>query len=62
MNTPIIDLCEIFEPFPTVFDPFDSNKVILNPKKKDFNVLDNILRKFPSVEDMTLAQVRFLIY
>lgn len=51
---------KIFDPYPTVFDPFDSSKMVLNPKKKDFSILDNILKNFPSVEDMTLAQVQNL--
>eukprot|EP00026_Physarum_polycephalum_P002462 Phypoly_transcript_02469.p1 GENE.Phypoly_transcript_02469~~Phypoly_transcript_02469.p1 ORF type:complete len:782 (-),score=119.65 Phypoly_transcript_02469:460-2742(-) len=46
----------IFDPYPTVFDPFDSNIMVLNPSKKDFSKLDQILTKFPSVEDMTMAQ------
>ncbi len=48
---------KIFDPYPTVFDPLDSEKLILSPSKKDFATLKNILAKFPSIEELTMAQV-----
>jgi len=53
---PLLLTDQIFDPYPTVFDPSDANVMILNPQRKDFTKLDLILAKFPSVEDMTMAQ------
>jgi len=46
----------IFEPYPTIFDPKDPKKMILDPKNKDFTQVTAILTKFPSVEMMSQAK------
>jgi len=46
----------IFDPYPTLFDPKDAKKVILSEKSKDFNLVNNILSRFPSVEKMSQAK------
>jgi len=46
----------IFEPFPTIFDPKDAKKMILDPKNKNFDKAIEILSRFPSVEAMSQAK------
>lgn len=59
----------IFEPFPTIFDPKNPKKAILNATNKvrklletqiwlwqDFTLVNDILSKFPSVEQMSKAK------
>jgi poly [ADP-ribose] polymerase 6/8 len=45
----------IFDPFPVVFDPSDKSKKILDPERKDFNLVQKLLSSMPSVEKMTQA-------
>jgi len=46
----------IFDPFPTVFDPNDRSKKILDPTRKDFDLIQKLLDSMPSVEEMTQAK------
>jgi len=45
----------IFDPFPVVFDPQDKSKKVIDPEKKDFVLVQNLLNSMPSVEQMTQA-------
>jgi hypothetical protein len=40
----------IFDPFPSVADPEDQNKMILTPTHKDFRKVEDILSKMPSIQ------------
>eukprot|EP01127_Copromyxa_protea_P010680 TRINITY_DN2618_c0_g1_i1.p1 TRINITY_DN2618_c0_g1~~TRINITY_DN2618_c0_g1_i1.p1 ORF type:complete len:718 (-),score=131.16 TRINITY_DN2618_c0_g1_i1:43-1887(-) len=46
----------IFDPYPSVADPHDANKMILSPTDKDFRKVQDILARMPSVQKMTQAQ------
>eukprot|EP01114_Cavostelium_apophysatum_P018829 TRINITY_DN5911_c0_g1_i1.p1 TRINITY_DN5911_c0_g1~~TRINITY_DN5911_c0_g1_i1.p1 ORF type:complete len:741 (-),score=192.10 TRINITY_DN5911_c0_g1_i1:3-2225(-) len=46
----------IFEPYPNIFDPNDPKRPILSPTNKDFGLLNTILSKFPSVEQMSKSK------
>ncbi|XP_052098298.1 protein mono-ADP-ribosyltransferase PARP6-like [Mytilus californianus] len=43
----------IFDPYPTVVDPSDPNELALNPKSKDYDAVDKILKHVMSMEQMT---------
>ncbi|CAC5414246.1 PARP6_8 [Mytilus coruscus] len=43
----------IFDPYPTVVDPSDPNELALNPKSKDYDAVDKILKQIMSMEQMT---------
>lgn len=40
----------IFDPFPSVADPEDANKMLLSPAHKDFNKVEELLNKMPSIQ------------
>lgn len=40
----------IFDPFPSVADPEDANKMILSPASKDYAKVEEILAKMPSIQ------------
>eukprot|EP01125_Pyxidicula_operculata_P019214 TRINITY_DN694_c3_g6_i2.p1 TRINITY_DN694_c3_g6~~TRINITY_DN694_c3_g6_i2.p1 ORF type:complete len:693 (-),score=167.02 TRINITY_DN694_c3_g6_i2:89-2140(-) len=46
----------IFEPFPTVFDLNDQKTKVLDPVKKNFDLVERLLDKMPSVSSMTQAK------
>ncbi|XP_063433474.1 protein mono-ADP-ribosyltransferase PARP6-like [Mytilus trossulus] len=43
----------IFDPYPTVVDPSDPNELALNPKHKDYDAVEKILKNVMSMEQMT---------
>jgi len=46
----------IFDPFPSVFDPANPKNMILDPKSKNFNLIQHLLKVMPSVEQMANAK------
>ncbi|KAL6064174.1 Protein mono-ADP-ribosyltransferase parp8 [Balamuthia mandrillaris] len=46
---------DIFDPFPTLFDPDNPKKVILSPKDKNFSLLKKLLTSFPTVHNLSQA-------
>lgn len=42
----------IFDPYPMVFDPRDPKKMVFNPQSQNFQMLNDVLARFPSVEKM----------
>uniref|UniRef100_A0A6B2L6R2 Poly [ADP-ribose] polymerase n=1 Tax=Arcella intermedia TaxID=1963864 RepID=A0A6B2L6R2_9EUKA len=46
----------IFDPYPLVFDPNNKSIKLLDPEKKDFNKVEQLLNLLPSVEKMTQAK------
>jgi poly [ADP-ribose] polymerase 6/8 len=47
---------DIFDPYPTVFDPDNPKKAILSPNSKDFNLVKDILSRLPSIREMIQAK------
>jgi poly [ADP-ribose] polymerase 6/8 len=46
----------IFSPFPTVFDPDHPDRPVLSEERKDMALVQEILNRMPSVEEMTKAK------
>ena len=40
----------IFDPFPSIADPDDANKMILSPATKDYKKVEEILKQMPSIQ------------
>lgn len=46
----------IFDPFPTIFDIDDSSKIILDAENKNYELVNTILKKMPSIESITQSK------
>jgi poly [ADP-ribose] polymerase 6/8 len=46
----------IVNPYPLVVDPQNSDRLILDPKNKDFNKLQQIMDEIPSIRDLQFKQ------
>lgn len=46
----------ILEPFPTIYDPNNPKQAILGPNNKNYELVLQILNKFPSVEQMSKSK------
>jgi len=46
----------IFEPFPSVFDPVNPKNMVLDPKSRNFTLVQHLLKVMPSVEQMANAK------
>jgi len=47
---------DIFDPYPTLFDPDNPKNAVFSPNSKDFQRLQRVLKSFPTVQKMSQAQ------